>query len=394
MTIMPCFGKGELLIKKNPDSNIPYLVSNSNKMESAAFKEQAELFNYFNEQCKSNQHYILQDTNFLYQKDALITELLVTVQRDLHSIWWVTDLLDQKDIRIQLSEKTLGKVCEIAIEAADCLVGDAPNHQTVVLDIGIVNEQMWIKDIELHFPKSKWNQYQLFSSLPELAPCLPHTQLATTDTFLPFIKKHRQIMLKPCHGQWGLGIAQVTWIKDEVFEVHHERLTRTICSENEILDYLQTEYLSKDCYIFQNKIPLATIDDSIFDARVMVQREGNASDWEITARVAKVAVDHFIVSNVAKSILQLDEALGKTALENVQKLISELDKVCLICAQVLGEFYSETTCIGMDIGIDNQGGIWILEANLVPDLSLFERLADKSIRKKIIDKMKTRERLQ
>lgn len=387
LTYRPCFGQSEINICMIDGSKDQYNIIEVNKNVTITLSGKTEVFNYLNGVCQTEQSYILQDTDFLYTKNNQVVELMVTVQRDLNFIWQIRDILDKKCLTdSKIIKSTLEKIYEISIETASSLADDEPEYSTVVVEIGLLVEDLWIRDIKLHSSKSKWSQYQILSLIDELSTHLPNTQLATHHTFLRFILKYKQIMLKPCLGQWGIGIVQVSLLKDDVFEVHNEIIKILIKGKEEIINYLQTHYLSKETYIVQERIRLATIDDSVFDARVMVQREDRNSEWEITAKVAKIAAKKFIVTNVARSILLLEEALGKSSIKI--KPLSKIDKVCMICAQNLGKYYLNVTRIGIDIGIDILGNIWVLEANLVPDVSLFKRLQDKSIYQKIKNKRK------
>ncbi|HEY2420270.1 MAG TPA: YheC/YheD family protein [Neobacillus sp.] len=388
LSFRPCYGQHEIKISEVIGVEEQYKVQDGNT--TTLFCGKTEVFHYLNQVCKPNHFYILQDTDFLYSINGQMTELFVTVQRDLHSLWHVTDIFDKNGLpNHKIMKVTRRKIYEVAIETASCLVEDEPECPTVVLDMGLINEQLWINDIELHFSKSKWSQYQILSSIKNLSSYLPKTQLATPNTFYRFIKKYKQVMLKPCAGQWGIGVVQVSMLKGDVFEVHNESTIMIINGKQELINFLQTHYLSKESYIVQKRVKLATIGDSVFDARVMVQREDSDSEWEITTKVAKIAAKNFIITNVAKSILLLEEALEKSTIKKrVKKSLKKIDKACMIGALCIGNYYLDVTRIGFDVGIGKGGNIWILEANLVPDVNLFKRLEDKSIYEKIIKKKK------
>ncbi|MBS2967846.1 YheC/YheD family protein [Metabacillus sp. KIGAM252] len=387
LTIRPCFGREEIRVSKIAGREDQFKVIDVFGRTESTLSGKKEVYHHLNDLCKTDQFYILQDTDLLRTKDAPIFELLVTVHRDLRFIWQVTDIIEKNGLTNRRQMKSILKmVNDAAIEAALCLVGDEADCSTIIIEFGLLLDKLWIQDIELHFSKSKWSQYQLLSFNDDLSRFLPHTQLATPNTFFSFIKKYRQVMLKPCNGQWGIGVIKVSLKKGGIFEVHSERKKVELKGQQEITDYLQTHYFSKDRYIIQNRIKLGTIDDCIFDARVMVQREDSNSTWEITAKVAKIATKDFIVTNVAKSILLLEEALGNSSnnKRKIKKLLSKIDRICKIGALYLGDYYQDVTCIGMDIGIDHRGRIWIFETNLVPDITLFKRLQDRSIYEKII----------
>ena len=386
--IRPCFGSTEINVFLMEGDKKQYNVQNGSF--STTFTKKTEVFNYLIKECSKEKYYILQDLSFLARRQEEAVELLVTVHRDPLLNWSVSTVLEKKGLlKPQEIDSIKQTLYDSAIETALCLEQHYPECSTIVLDIGLLKEKWYIRDMILHYSKSKWSQYQILSRVDELAVYLPQTQLATPHTILHFIQKYKQVMLKPCLGQWGIGIVQVSWIKGDIFEVHTERRKQIVEGRLSLIDYLHTRYLSKESYLVQEKIPLATISDSIFDARVMVQRENQNSKWEVTAAAAKIPIKNYIVTNVAKAIIPLEEALQKSIIKrDSQKLLSKINEICMIAALSLGDRYLTVTGIGMDIGIDKNGGIWIFETNLVPDVSLFKKLADQSMYEKIIKKKK------
>ncbi|WP_166462489.1 YheC/YheD family protein [Psychrobacillus vulpis] len=388
LVIRPCFGLDEIRVFLIEGDKKQYKVKNGSF--STTFTNKTDVFHYLDNACKKEKYYILQDLSFLNNRNEETVELFVTMHRDQFFNWSVTAVLEKKDM---LGHREIDIIKQKLYKSAIQIVLSLEKHylkcSTIVLDIGLLKEKWYIQDIILHFSKSKWSQYQILSLVDELAAYLPNTQLATSHTLLQFIRKYKQVMLKPCFGQWGIGIVQVSWVQGDVFEVHNEQKKRTIEGRMDLIDYLQTSYLSQKSYIVQEKIHLATIEDCIFDARVMVQRENSESDWEVTAKVARISTNNYIVTNVAKSIILLEQAIQKSIINRSnQKLLSKIDEICMSGTSYLGKYYQCITRIGLDIGIAKNGGIWIFEANLVPDVSLFKMLEDQSIYEKIIKKKK------
>ncbi|MDF2856259.1 MAG: hypothetical protein K0Q87_2110 [Neobacillus sp.] len=389
--IRPCFGSTKMNVSSK-EKEEQYSINNGNF--SIDFNGISEVLDYLNDACKEERFYILQDLSFLHNKNKTLHNLYVTVQRRKNSKWTVADIFEKSGLLIQdelsLVEKQFH---DIFIETARCLESPFPECTTLVLDIGMIQEKLWIQDVELHFSKSKWCQYQILKTKKELSPFLPDTQLATPMTILNFLEKYKQVMLKPCMGQWGLGIVQCTLKKGEVFELHIERNLHIIEGRKEFIHYLLEHFLLKKTYMVQERIQLATIEDCVFDTRVMVQREDPAFEWEVTANAVKIASKKFIVTNVARALLPLDLALEKSNIKNLstESIIIRLDQICINAANHLGEHFKDIIMIGMDVGIDVHGNIKMIETNLVPDISLFKKLSDKSVLEKIKNKMKKRD---
>lgn len=394
LTIRPCFGQSEIMVSKTEDNVEKYVVTMPNQVAKYC-STKSEAFQYLQTICKKEKFYILQDTSPLYITNELRREFLVTVQRDLNNCWKVVGILSKYDA--SKARKTIlneAKIQEVAIEVASYLVNNADSYTTVVIEITTSNENLWLCDINVHYPKSKWSQYQILSKIQSLSPLLPKTELATPASFLLFMKEFKEIMIKPCHGQWGMGIVQVSLTTDGTFDVHYGRNKLTIVNVEEMIHYLQINCFSKDQCIVQERINIATIDECPFDTRILALREDSLSNWDIAAKITKIAAKNYIVTNVAKSLIPVEEAFARANINiyTAKKIVMKMDEACLIGALHLGKYYRDVTRIGADMGIDKNGDLWMFEMNLVPDIGLFTRLKDKSIYKNILNKTKKQEK--
>jgi hypothetical protein len=379
LSIRSCYGPTEIIVSVKDGRKEQYNVQIDQMTTTISGK--AEVYQYIRQTGKTDQFCILQDTDFLYAKKDQIVELFVTVQRDIHLNWKTTDILFKNELTIlNILGFPLNKLKKMAIETALSLVENDPKCSTVIVDFGYLSDQIWIRGIDLQFSKSKWSQHQILSSIHTLSDYLPHTQLATPQTFFSFLKKHKKVMLKPCMGQQGIGVVMVSLLKNDVFKVHTERTKVTIEGRRKLMKYIHELCFSRELYIFQERLPLATIDDHLFDIRVMANKGLTDSNWTITGKLAKVANKNYIVTNVAKALLPINQALQNSSIKmSPDKIINKMDEVCLIAATLLGENFPDINRIGFDIGIDQKGKIWIIEANLKPDILLFKRLADKTM---------------
>jgi D-alanine-D-alanine ligase-like ATP-grasp enzyme len=65
----------------------------------------------------------------------------------------------------------------------------------------------------------------------------------------------------------------------------------------------------------------------------------------------------------------------------------EISRVALLTAQKLSgsKYYKNQLIYGFDMGLDRNGRVWVIEANLKPMLSHFRKLADKSMYRRILE---------
>lgn len=199
--------------------------------------------------------------------------------------------------------------------------------------------------------------------------------------------KHKIIIIKPIRGYLGKKIYQVSLIDEieEIYEVHHEGIVKKIKGKHKIYSYIERK-INPRRFIVQQKINLISINKCLMDFRVMVQRRRKSSKWRVTGKFAKIAHREYIITNVAKKILTIEDALKKTSLEKeqIQEAIRTIDWIALTATSCIATVRPKRRILGFDIGIDTKGNVWIIEGNYNPAFFPFKKLKDKSMYKTIL----------
>ncbi|EKN70696.1 hypothetical protein BABA_04624 [Neobacillus bataviensis LMG 21833] len=306
----------------------------------------------------------------------------ITVHRSVESDEWSLKSVTGK------SHSKLGKffylylykmIKTVVIRSAQKLGGFFLHCNTIVFDILFINRGIWIADSVLHFPVSKWSQYQELTTIASLSRYIPVTELLTEVTLKNFLNQYNEVIMKPCNGQHGIGVVQITKKDSRMYEVHSGRKKLTKSNFGEIYCYMKENYLSKKDYLIQQKLPLASIDGCPMDVRVITQKCN--SEWIVTGKLVKVAAKDFIITNAAQKLLTYEDAIKDLDISqfNNNKLEQKIDRICITASRQLEHNNEEIHIIGFDIGVTRQGLIWVIEGNYKPDLSMFYRLDDKTI---------------
>lgn len=127
--------------------------------------------------------------------------------------------------------------------------------------------------------------------------------------------------------------------------------------------------------------------------RVMLQRNKNA-EWALTGKLAKIAGAGYIITNVERSkgkVAPLSTAIRRSNIRgaSVSGIQSRIDRIARHAAKRLQNYYGIYT-VGLDVGIDTNGKVWIIEANFKPAKSLFRKLKDKTMYWRIVSFHKKR----
>jgi hypothetical protein len=237
--------------------------------------------------------------------------------------------------------------------------------------------------------RNKWLKHLYLVGSNKLAPHLLETKLFTKANFRNMIRKYRHVIVKPVKGSRGRDVVQVSVIGNKRYRVHLEGKSITIWGNKKVYRYLKRKVRSES-YVIQRRVPRATVKGRPFDLRVIVQRKSNTHLWEVTAKVAKVAGKGYIVSNITRSkgtLLLVDKAIRKSSIKHFSTttLNSRIDRLAILTAKRLDKFFKGHPIYGLDIGIDELGHVWLIEANLYPFMSHFQKLKDKTMYHRIME---------
>jgi YheC/D like ATP-grasp len=238
---------------------------------------------------------------------------------------------------------------------------------------------------------SKWLKYKIMRDIDGLKHHVPKSKKFSKDGLWYIIEKYDDAILKPINGSRGYGVYRVTSSGDDHYKIHHEKSVRTIKGKKETYKYLSRKIRSKN-YLVQRRISLATVKDHPFDIRAIVQRKNTSDSWEVTGTVAKVAGKGYIVTNITRSngmVMKLKKAIRKSSLKKLSRkdLMSKIDEIALRTAKKLSKnkLYTDRNIFGLDMGLDQNGRVWVIETNLAPMLSHFLKLKEHKMYDRIME---------
>jgi len=219
---------------------------------------------------------------------------------------------------------------------------------------------------------NKWKVHEMLLTNPWLHKHLPETRPLTTENLEAMLKKHKTLYVKPSNGSLGLGIIRVT--QDQKGTLHYlvHRTKRFRSSAESAADFMtKTRKIRADKpYIVQEGIDIATYHGSPFDIRIIFQKN-RYGQWQIGKKFARVAARGSSVSNLSSGGKALPTKIIMRAMFRKADLIEEKNKqIKEVCCQVAKtiEKVSQMTYgeLGLDLGFDKNGHIWLIEVNSKP----------------------------
>ncbi|MDT8861213.1 YheC/YheD family protein [Alkalihalobacillus sp. MEB130] len=235
------------------------------------------------------------------------------------------------------------------------------------------------------YNRKKWRRYEILKKISTIAPHLPETKTFSEKAFWELMNKYGQIIVKPNNGRRGKGVIKIEEIGSQKYEIQIEDKKLTMGKEETFA--FASQHVNDQAYLIQERISLAQIDDRIIDFRVIVQRKTYDDPWTVTAMVVKVAGKGYVVTNIARSggeILYVEDAVQRSDLNvSPQTLKAALETITVKASERLAKYYSKQRIFGFDMGVDKNGHIYIIEANLDPMMSHFRKLDNQSYYQRI-----------
>lgn len=234
--------------------------------------------------------------------------------------------------------------------------------------------------------ESKLTKYYVLRASSAIAGALPRTRPFSKRALYDFLKRYRKVIAKPASGSGGAGVILISSRGRSSYRVQRGAKRRSVKGKLSAYRYLRSKIGTR--YLLQKGISLARIQGRPFDVRVMVQRHPG-SRWVVTGMLAKVAGRGYIITNVKRSggrVLPLRTAISRASIRGASSdaIIARLRSIALLAAKRLATYYTRQRVFGLDMGIDGNGKVWIIEANLRPDISLFLKLSDKQMYRTIL----------
>lgn len=221
----------------------------------------------------------------------------------------------------------------------------------------------------------KWETYQTLSSAPEMIPYLPPTKLVTGPPVIKeFLDLYNSVFIKPTSGSLGKKIIKIEKTNKKFKLLYRNRNKETV--ENLFPDFpalfrMIQPLLLKKPFVIQQDLHLAKYNEGPFDIRVLVQKDMRGN-WRRTKIYTRVAAENSFLSNlsdggrpvpiatVLKDVFDLDFTARTGLPEEIRVLSSKLPVALENTTQkTWGE-------LGLDLGIDIHGKLWLIEINAKP----------------------------
>ena len=216
---------------------------------------------------------------------------------------------------------------------------------------------------------NKWEMYDWLSATPELRCHLPESILYKGQRdLLLFLTLHQIAYLKPISGSQGKGIIE---IKNDGIKYYVNFIEQKKCIEKEFYTVLDAcifinQLINHRRYIIQSGIKLIQTEGCKHDFRILVLKDDDGR-WQDYGLVVRTGVKGSILSNISSGgIAEKGEQFLKQLELNAGEIFDlkyNMTRIALEVANTIQKCGIHCGNLGIDMGIDTNGYIWIIEVN-------------------------------
>jgi len=224
----------------------------------------------------------------------------------------------------------------------------------------------------------KWEVYQTLKEDAFLQAFLPPTEkLQSPADAAAMLLQFPSIIIKPEYGSRGSGIFVLTKT-DKGTEVSLQkqagRYKRAFTTEEELNKWLEG-LLTKYRYLGQSFLTLFTPELEPFDIRSLLQKD-EENNWIERGRGIRKGKKDGITSNLATGgrAYSYDSYLDTLPITMARQLEPMIERIFETLPVILEAKFNRLFELGIDLGLDQDGKVWILDINSKPGRKIIEKL--------------------
>ncbi|MRH44113.1 hypothetical protein GH741_15840 [Aquibacillus halophilus] len=239
----------------------------------------------------------------------------------------------------------------------------------------VVYAKKWLEHRSTLFNQNFFNKWEIYERLMRSQTCsylLPETILHPSKQKIAKLLEKHPLYIKPIHGSRGEGIIRCIKLHSGETECHYYHNDKSQVNRYTKIESFFEQHFPNGLkgYVAQKEISLMKKGKSAIDFRVH-SNKNHRNSWEISLICAKFAGKGSLTTHVQRggSLHTVSELFSE---EQTKKINHRLTTTAILLSnQIEKDLPQLTGEIGFDFGIDEEGKVWLFEANSKPGFSIF-----------------------
>ncbi len=215
---------------------------------------------------------------------------------------------------------------------------------------------------------TKWKIHQRLLTIPELHPHLIPTKLIESGKkALAMLEEYQTIVIKPINGKEGKGIVKLS--ANPAGFLWEEDLNKEELATPDEVEHRVNKLLQHGRYIGQKWINIKNKVGITYDIRSLMQKDGHG-EWVLTGMAVRQGAEGKVTSNLMDGgkpfavVPYLRTQFGKRQTRMIYEKLKSLSMA--IPPHIEMAYQNRQAELGLDLAIDQAGGIYIIEINIKP----------------------------
>lgn len=226
---------------------------------------------------------------------------------------------------------------------------------------------------------NKWKVHQVLWREPKMHRWLPETINYSRTGLRNMIARHPQLYIKPSNGTGGRGILCLKRTQQGYRLLGRDKKRAKIESVQPSLQLAASKvarWVNNGMFVIQQGLNLDLIPGRSIDMRLLIQKNEHG-EWSITGQGMRIGGAKSATANLhgggkamrVKPFLERYFSAGQT-----EYIIQECADLANQTAHTIEQHFGRMMELGLDIGIDVKGNVWLIEVNPKPGREIFREL--------------------
>ncbi|MET3289418.1 UNVERIFIED_CONTAM: hypothetical protein ABID98_001988 [Brevibacillus sp. OAP136] len=226
---------------------------------------------------------------------------------------------------------------------------------------------------------NKWKVHQVLWRDPAMHRWLPETVNYSRAGLKEMIGRHPQLYIKPSNGTGGRGILCMKRTKQGYRLLGRDTKRTKVESVQpnwQLTAGKVARWVNNGLFVIQQGLNLDLIPGRSIDMRLLIQKNEHG-EWSITGQGMRIGGAKSATANLhgggqamrVRPFLERHFSAGQT-----DYIMQECAHLAKQTANTIEQHFGRMMELGLDIGVDVKGNVWLIEVNPKPGREIFREL--------------------